>query len=171
VTRAIEDEVGLPAALKWPNDVVVGHKGQWAKVCGILLEGRISPAQHLEHAILGIGINVNNAAEQLPAVERPVTSLALAAGRRLPRLPLLAAILDNLERQYEAAGRGHSPWKPWNERLITLGQRVAVHRVEQDAALLGIAEATDEWGQLLVRDDRGDLHAVMAADVTLQEAG
>ena len=58
----------------------------------------------------------------------------------------------------------------WNERLITLGQRVVVQRIEQDAALVGTAEATDEWGQLLVRDDGGDLHAVMAADVTLKEA-
>lgn len=170
VAQTIEQEVKLPTGLKWPNDVVVLHEERWAKVCGILLEGAISVAQQIEHAILGIGINVNIPAERLPAVEQPVTSLALAASRQLPRLPLLAAILASLENEYEAAEGGQSPWRSWNERLITLGRRVAVHRVGRDTTLVGVAEATDEWGQLLVREDGGEVHAVMAADVTLQEA-
>jgi len=33
---------------------------------------------------------------------------------------------------------------------------------------LGTAEGTDEWGRLMVRDDDGQLHSVMAADVTLR---
>jgi len=32
----------------------------------------------------------------------------------------------------------------------------------------GIAEGTDEWGQLLVRDMTGQLHTIAAGDVTLR---
>ena len=40
--------------IKWPNDIIVNDK----KICGILLETRIS--SKIEGLILGIGLNVNN---------------------------------------------------------------------------------------------------------------
>jgi len=82
----------------------------------------------------------------------------------------LVDLLQRLERLYEAADRGDSPQQQWNRRLITLGQRVEVGRVGQAIPLLGMAEDTDEWGRLLVRDDDGQLHTVIAADVTLRGA-
>lgn len=41
-------------SIKWPNDIIVNNK----KICGILLESRIS--NKMEGLILGIGLNVNN---------------------------------------------------------------------------------------------------------------
>ena len=168
VAEAIEMETKLPVFLKWPNDVVIRHDGAWRKVCGILLEGYVSPVQRLEHAILGVGINVNIPLAQLPPTVQPATSLMVAAGRPVSRLSLLAELLQRLERLYEAADRGDSPRQQWNRRLITLGRRVEVGRVGQAISLLGTAEGTDEWGRLIVRDDDGQLHTVMAADVTLR---
>jgi BirA family biotin operon repressor/biotin-[acetyl-CoA-carboxylase] ligase len=170
VAEAIEVETKLPVFLKWPNDVVIRHDGIWRKVCGILLEGYVSPEQRLEHAILGVGINVNIPLAQLPPTVQPATSLLVAAGRPVSRLSLLVDLLQRLERLYEAADRGDSPQQQWNRRLITLGQRVEVGRVGQAIPLLGMAEDTDEWGRLLVRDDDGQLHTVIAADVTLRGA-
>lgn len=40
--------------IKWPNDLMVNDK----KICGILLESRIS--DKIEGVVLGIGLNVNN---------------------------------------------------------------------------------------------------------------
>lgn len=40
--------------IKWPNDLMINDK----KICGILLESRIS--NKMEGLILGIGININN---------------------------------------------------------------------------------------------------------------
>ena len=168
VAEAVELETKLPVSLKWPNDVMIMHDGAWHKICGILLEGYVSPAQCLEHAILGVGINVNIPQAQLPPTVQPATSLMVAAGRPVSRLSLLADLLQRLERLYEAADRGDSPRHQWNRRLITLGRRVEVGRVGQAIPLLGMAEGTDEWGRLLVRDDDGQLHTVMAADVTLR---
>lgn len=168
VAEAIEVETNLPVSLKWPNDVLIKHDDTWQKICGILLEGYVSPVQRLEHAILGVGINVNIPLAQLPRTAQPATSLMVAAGRPVSRLSLLAELLQRIERLYEAADRGDSPRQQWNRRLITLGQRVEVGRVGQAIPLLGMAEGTDEWGRLLVRDDDGHLHAVMAADVTLR---
>lgn len=168
VVKAVEKETHLPLALKWPNDVLVKHHDTWHKVCGILLEGSLSPGQRLQHAVLGIGINVNIPLAELPPTAQPAASLMVAAGHPVPRLPLFAELLWQLEHLYEAADRGHSPQPQWDQRLITLGQRVAVTRMGQEFPLLGTAEATDEWGQLLVRDDQGLLHTIMAADVSLR---
>jgi len=168
VAEAIETETGLPVSLKWPNDVVIKSDGLWHKVCGILLEGYVSPERRLEYAILGIGINVNIAADHLPASVRPATSLLVVGGRPVSRLALLVELLQSLEQNYEMVDRGSSPQPSWNERLITIGKRVEVGRVGQVDPLVGMAVGTGEWGELLVRDGDGQLHTVAAADVTLR---
>ena len=93
VAAAIAETTGLAPALKFPNDVLVGGR----KVAGILAEasdGRV---------VLGIGVNVAQTAEQLPAgTPTPPTSLRLEAGAPPARAELLAAILVHLEREIDA---------------------------------------------------------------------
>ena len=168
IVEAVETETGLNAALKWPNDVVVLNNDIWHKVCGILLEGNVGAEQRPAYAVLGIGINVNTPIELLPKFTQPSASLSTLIGRPMSRLDLLATLLQRIEYLYERADRGSSPQDEWNKRLITIGQRVEVTQAGQDALLSGIAEGTGEWGQLLVRDDSGKLHAIMAGDVTLR---
>lgn len=79
--------------VKWPNDVLIGGR----KVAGILAEAREG------RVVLGIGINVLQTEEELPArAQHPATSLLVETGRRVPRAELLAAVLDHLEREHDA---------------------------------------------------------------------
>ena len=93
VAEAIADVTGLQPAIKYPNDVLVGGR----KVAGILAEsseGRV---------VLGIGVNVNQRQEQLPAdAQTEPTSLRVETGDQVERAELLAAILRRLERAYTA---------------------------------------------------------------------
>ena len=67
------------------------------KVAGILAEARE------ERVVLGIGVNVNVAADELPQeVDRAATSLLVETGRELDRAELLAELLERLERRYDA---------------------------------------------------------------------
>jgi BirA family biotin operon repressor/biotin-[acetyl-CoA-carboxylase] ligase len=166
--EAIEDVARLPARLKWPNDVVLYHEGQWRKVGGLLLDTTLSRAGQLESAIIGIGLNVNIPAEALPEAANPATSLLVAGGQPVARRPLLVALLAQLERRYEIAQGGTSPLSDWKTRLITLGRPVLVSAAGPGETLAGTAEDTDEWGRLLVRDEGGRLHALAAGDVTLR---
>lgn len=97
--EAIAAVTGLEPELKSPNDVLIGGR----KVAGILSEasgGRV---------VVGIGINVNMTAEQLPkALETPVTSLLVETGGPVERAELLAAVLDRLEHRYDAWVAGES---------------------------------------------------------------
>jgi BirA family transcriptional regulator, biotin operon repressor / biotin---[acetyl-CoA-carboxylase] ligase len=90
---AIAAVTGLAPTIKPPNDVLVGGR----KVAGILAEARDG------RVVLGIGINVNVAADELPAdTETPAGSLSLAAGREFSRAELLAELLLRLEQRYDA---------------------------------------------------------------------
>lgn len=166
--EAIEAVAGLPAHLKWPNDVVLDHEGQWRKAAGLLLDTSLDGRGRLESAILGIGLNVNTPPAALPEAPTPATSLLAVGGRPVARLPLLVALLERLEQRYTAADAGRSPQAKWAERLITLGRPVTVSAAGSGGVLTGMAEGVDEWGQLLVRDDAGRLQAVAAGDVTLR---
>jgi biotin-(acetyl-CoA carboxylase) ligase len=89
-------------------------------------------------------------------------------GREIAREPLLADWLLALEAGVESAEKQRAPHLQWQKQLITLNQLVTVSGSSTQIA--GIAEATDEWGRLLVRDQNGDLHKVAAGDVTLRDA-
>src|SRR3954469_8378083 len=82
----------LGAELKFPNDVLVGGR----KLAGVLAEARE------ERVVLGIGVNVNVTAEELPQeVDRAATSVLVETGRELDRAELLAELLERLERRYD----------------------------------------------------------------------
>ena len=80
VAGGIEVATGVVPELKWPNDVLFhGHK-----LAGILLEHPGGAA-----VVLGVGVNVNQVAADLP---EGATSLLAEIGHSLDREPLLAAI-------------------------------------------------------------------------------
>ena len=145
--EAIAEVSCLSVELKWPNDVMIHDK----KAGGILTESifqtNLSPA-----AIVGIGINVNTALDQFPAELRyQVTSLALAAGRFVPRPQLIAAILGRLEPLYHIfQQQGLAPILPrWlhHGRIAGKPVRCNTERGIEEGVVLGL----DEDGALLVR--------------------
>jgi BirA family transcriptional regulator, biotin operon repressor / biotin---[acetyl-CoA-carboxylase] ligase len=99
VAQAIAEVTGLEPVIKFPNDILVRSR----KVAGILAEsseGRV---------VLGIGVNVNQTLEQLPTdAQTEPTSLRLELGGPVSRARLLAAILLQLERAYDAWVTGTS---------------------------------------------------------------
>jgi BirA family transcriptional regulator, biotin operon repressor / biotin---[acetyl-CoA-carboxylase] ligase len=90
---ALAEIAGVEPEVKWPNDVLLDGK----KVAGILAEAREG------HVVLGIGLNVTQQPDELPdRPEFPATSLLLETGKRVSRSDLLVALLDHLEREYDA---------------------------------------------------------------------
>lgn len=91
--EAVAAALPVDARVSHPNDVFVGDR----KIAGILPEASKGWVR------LGIGINVNQTAEELPAeTVKPATSLRVATGREWDRGILLAAILLELETRYDA---------------------------------------------------------------------
>jgi BirA family biotin operon repressor/biotin-[acetyl-CoA-carboxylase] ligase len=162
VVDAVESELDLSVGLKWPNDIALGG----AKAGGILTELELKDDQ-VEHAVVGIGLNVNLDPALLPGdfLTTP-TSLSHALGHSVARLPLLAGLLQAVEQRYLRLRQGHSPHKEWAGRLVNLGQPVSVSG--SGPAIEGMAEGVDPDGALLVRLDDGSLETIVAGDVTLR---
>jgi len=91
--EAISRVTGLQPGIKLPNDILVAGK----KTAGILAEARNG------RVVLGIGVNVNVPANELPqGIDPPATSLMLETGHEVERVELLVELLERLERAYDA---------------------------------------------------------------------
>lgn len=170
VAESIEAETGLTISLKWPNDVIIKYQGKWHKFCGILLEGQITSNSQLAYAIIGTGINVNIPQQQLSEASFPATSLTTVLNHSVSRLKLLTTLLQRLEVLYDLADQGTSPRKTWEKRLTTIGQKVEIFTSNNEKVVSGLAEGIGQWGELLVRDDSGKQHKILAGDVTLRQS-
>ena len=111
--------------------------------------------EQIRHVVLGIGINVNQAA--FPAELDGPGHLAAAwlSGRPHDRTRLLAALLDALEPAYDQALRdggadGLARWR----MLAALPRPCRISRPQGEAPVVGTAVDVDAEGALLFRDAR-----------------
>lgn len=163
--RAIHAETGLHAEIKWPNDILFRGK----KVAGILTEMN-AELDRVKYLILGVGVDVNQAANEFPPeVRKLATSLRAELGRPLLRAELATAILRELDRDYARVCGGHFAQlaDEWEERCTTIGQPVTISIGERQ--IRGHAESLDDDGALLVRTEHGHLERIIGGDVTVEK--
>ena len=161
--RALKTVAGLSAEIKWPNDVLLGGK----KTAGILTE-MSAELDRVRHAILGIGVDVNQ--DAFPAELRAVaTSLKIAAGREISRAELAVEILRELDHDYAriCAGKFAEVADEWEAACVTIGKNVTVHMGDRN--FRGRAESLDEDGALLIRTEHGHLERIIGGDVLLEK--
>ena len=122
VTELLRD-LGVNPQIKWPNDIEITDSPA-GKVAGILSEhhGELDGAGRL---IIGIGVNLNLAPEQLPAEATTVSAIVGACDRRRATQQLLER-LQAWIRTLEGAGGTTAITSRWREDAVTLGRRVAV---------------------------------------------
>lgn len=152
----------LEAAIKWPNDVQLDGR----KCCGMLLES--VPGQRETVVVLGVGLNVNQDAFPEELSER-ATSLLLATGRPVPRAPLLAGLLREIEARYIALSDGatSSVVDAYCARLTGLGTEVAVRLTTTGAAVRGRFAGIADSGALLLETPAGT-RVFHAGEVTFE---
>lgn len=155
VCEACEAAAPVACTIKWPNDVWVERR----KVAGILVEGR--PQE--DWAVIGIGVNVTTATEELPAeLRETATSLRRAGGgQELAVEPLLHALTAALTARLEdGADRILAAWR---ERDALRGETI----VWEEG--VGTAAGIDASGALLVDTVEGRM-ALEAGEVHLGTA-
>lgn len=134
VARAVREQTGVDAVLKWPNDVLVSGR----KVAGLLAEA-VATAEGTV-VVLGVGLNVTTRREELP--DERATSLELEQADTTDRDTLLKAVLRALAPKENDRAE-------YRELCSTLGRRVAVH-LPGGTVVEGTAEAVDDDGRLVV---------------------
>lgn len=94
IASVLSDWLQMDVRIKWPNDIYVGDK----KLCGILIENAFT-SSGIEHAIIGVGINVNQK-QFISDAPNPVSMYQLT-GRTFPLDELLNDIVCRILADYE----------------------------------------------------------------------
>jgi BirA family biotin operon repressor/biotin-[acetyl-CoA-carboxylase] ligase len=153
---AVHEALPVKASLRWPNDVLVGEQ----KVAGILVERVESPIG--AGAVVGIGINVSQTADELPV---PTATSLLVEGADVDRTQLLLDVLTalhTLQLRWSADG---DAWlrSAYTSVCSSLGRDVRVD-LPGDRSLTGRAVDIDPEGRLVVASPDGRV-PVSAGDV------
>lgn len=146
--------------LKWPNDILLDG----AKTGGILLESTSQPGEQHPAIIIGTGLNLVTAPQDL---DRSVTSLAdigvnVTPVRAMSALAWATAEWLSLWNGGKAFDRIRSAWM---ERAQPVGGEIAVH-VGEDC-LCGRFLGIDDVGALRMSLASGEERLVTAGDVSL----
>jgi BirA family biotin operon repressor/biotin-[acetyl-CoA-carboxylase] ligase len=148
--RSLAADQAVAVELKWPNDVLIDGR----KVCGIIADGS-GP-----YAVIGIGVNVGQCAEELPLP----TAISLAlAGLPTDKSVIAAHILASLSRyflRWQATGEVRAEYVALSS---TIGRDVRVILSDVETAE-GKAVGIDTDGSLLVVVD-GVVTSFAAGDV------
>lgn len=164
VAEGVEEVAGrLPGGIKWPNDLILAGR----KVAGILTE-MVARGERVAAVLLGVGLNVNQGpADFPPELGGRAGSVAMAAGRILPRADLFRALLrclDNRYREFLAVGPGPALAEA-AARSLTLGRPVRAR--EGETELTGVALRLEADGALTLRLRDGQVRRLVAGEVTL----
>ena len=153
---------GLPAFIKWPNDVIVNNQ----KFCGILTE-LSAELDKINFVILGVGINVNHTERDFPKNLRSIaTSLRIEKGEQVSRVDFLKRFLEKFEKiylQYKKTGLLTFKEECLRHSYL-LGKKIKIQVGSE--ILEGKAENLDDNGALILRTKEG-LRTITAGDVSL----
>lgn len=133
--------------LKWPNDVLVNGR----KVCGILSERIDPPGGTTPLAVLGMGINLDIAAADLPVPT--ATSLALE-GIEAGRDDVVAALLGHLGEHLQTWQQRGELADEYGRRCASIGAQLEII-VDERTRANGTGHGVDAHGRLQVATARG----------------
>jgi len=162
VCEALQENYGLGAQVKWPNDVLVGDH----KIAGVLVEASWL-GEELQAVILGIGINV--ALDSVPPgceLDFPATSVEAALGSPIDRWGLLRNVLQALLVWLPYLDQARF-LQAWQGQLAYLHERVRLIRDGKEPVeglLLGLGDD----GSLRLESPSGEQMTFQAGEIHLR---
>jgi len=138
---------GVQSEVKWPNDLVVN----WKKLAGILIETKISGPE-LVYAIVGIGLNVNLTAEELPTGG---TSIFLDNKKRFSLERTLSSILTVLEGHSKTLSEEKAVAADWWEHCAHRMKPVIIETT--NGRVRGKSVGVNLDGSIIVQTNRGSV--------------
>lgn len=136
---------GIPARIKWPNDIYVGDR----KICGMLIENGLR-GPWIGHSVIGIGLNVNQRSFA-PELMNP-TSMALCTRRTFPiqeELPRLLSFFRLKELGSPAL------WESYAGQLYRLGE-THLWSLPDGSSFLGTMKGVRRDGRLVMETPEGE---------------
>jgi len=157
------------AALKWPNDLLVGER----KLGGVLIDLRAEGAGPA-HVVIGIGLNVTLGKQVLGRIAQsgmPATDLTSAGLEHPARNEIAAGLIGECLRGLgEFERQGLKPFAAEWESADALRGRAVDVRAAEGTTARGVARGIDVHGALMVETPQG-VRRFISGDVTVRAAG
>lgn len=146
VCAVLEELVGEPVMIKWPNDIILrGHK-----LCGILCESAVS-GDGLD-IICGVGVNIGQPSEYFITSGIPHGgSLKSLLGADIGRNSLAEALTERITLY--SVKPFDEIYSEYKAHCITLGKQVRI--IKNGAEQVAFAEDIAANGHLICRDESG----------------
>ncbi len=164
VAETLEELSGVPASIKWVNDVYIGGR----KVCGILTEGSVDcESGAVQYLVVGIGINTGIPAGDFPEEIRD-TAGAVFGEKTIPvqRCRVAAGVLSRIMDYYE-----HLSEKPffqgYRDRSMVLKKPVFILSPGRDP-LPATAMDIDPDFALIVRCEDGEIRHLNSGEISIR---
>jgi BirA family biotin operon repressor/biotin-[acetyl-CoA-carboxylase] ligase len=155
-------------SIKWPNDLYCGDR----KLAGILSEMKLC-GRETDFVIIGIGVNVNSQEDDWPPELRSTAiSMRQAVGKTFDLRELLQKFLPFFHSWYErylSHGFHGQIQQILGTNSYLFGKRVTI--AINGRTIQGKAGNIDEYGRLLVYDDREICWPVVAGEATVMDMG
>ena len=164
ITETIRETLQLPAEIKWPNDILIGDK----KVGGVLVELE-KGLKKQSIFLIGIGINVNIAEEDLPRQTRlPATSLAIENKEPINRIVFAKTLLQDIDKWYSILRNDHFRYitDKWREFCITIGEKLTI--TDGGKEYTGKVIDISNNGGLMVKLENGEIKIFRGEHVTIK---
>jgi BirA family transcriptional regulator, biotin operon repressor / biotin---[acetyl-CoA-carboxylase] ligase len=159
-------ERGLPAQIKWPNDVLIAGR----KTAGILVEA-VWIGDQVESMVIGIGVNVlPGSVPPEPDVHYPATSIH-SEGLKIDRIDLMHQLLSrmiSLRPQIESEGF----IRAWERVLAFMDDKVQVWSEpaagkNESSSLTGFLRGLEADGALRLETDSG-IQIIQSGEIHLR---
>lgn len=160
---AVEAAAGFRPGIKWTNDLVRNGK----KLGGILTELSLDAGGKVAYAIVGVGINCCQSAQEFPEDIRSIAaSLSMTAGQEIDRSYVAAAMITALHGMARTLTQRAAVLQRYRRDCITVGREVSL--LKGSEVRHGTATGIDEEGALLVRFPDGHTEAVTSGEVSIR---
>lgn len=163
VRETLAKKTGVDCWIKWPNDIVTNGK----KICGILTEMK-SQAGEVNYIVVGIGINVN--IERFPEeLTETASSLYIETGRSFERSEIIEEFGKSFAKYYDIFMLTQDMsvlMMEYNNCLANYNNKVKI--LDTRNTYTGVSEGINEAGELLVRDETGNMNVVRTGEVSVR---
>lgn len=164
VAEAVEELTGIPAGIKWVNDVYAGER----KICGILTEGSMDAGTGaLRYAVVGIGVNLFSPDGGFPEELKSIAGALYAeAPAQDLRCRLAASVLDRL-LDYYALFPETPFYRGYRERSFLLGRQVSILSPGQAPVPADVLDVAPDFS-LVVRLGDGSVRSLSSGEVSIR---
>ena len=163
VAETLMLDFGVPADIKWPNDVLTSSR----KICGILVESAIE-GDRLQYAVMGIGVNVAQASFPHELADS-ATSLLIETGRKIAPEEFAEPLLERLERWYRTSTDQRDQVILRWEQLSSYARGRAVRVESSGDSIEGMTRGLTAGGALIVELDTGETREIVSGEVRLRK--